>query len=86
MRLTFACYADDSILYKARYNVDAVVEILTMSAKKLFKWFKDNQMTGTTDKYHLILSVGDSNQIQLELLIHRFTGYLRFIAILIIAD
>ena len=75
MRLTFACYADDSILYKARYNVDAVVEILTMSAEKLFKWFKDNQMTGTTDKSHLILSVGDSNQIQLELLIHRFIGY-----------
>ena len=36
-------YADDSTLYKARDNVDAVVERLRISAEKLFKWFKHNQ-------------------------------------------
>ena len=32
-----------------------------MSAEKLFKRFKDNQMKGNTDKCHLILGTGDPN-------------------------
>ena len=35
-----------------------------MSSEKLFKWFKDNQMKDNTVKFHLILSTGDSSQIQ----------------------
>ena len=40
-----------------------------MSAEKLFKWFKHNQMKGKTCRCHLILFIlrtGDSNQIQIE--------------------
>ena len=37
-----------------------------MLAKKLFRWFKDNQMKDNTGKYYLILSRGDSNQTQIR--------------------
>ena len=40
-----------------------------MSAEKLLKWFKHDQMKGNTYKCHLILLIlrtGDSNQIQIE--------------------
>ena len=58
--IKISCYGDDNTLYKACGNVHAIVKTLRMSAEKLFKWFKDNQMEGNTDKYHLILSAGDS--------------------------
>ena len=61
-----AYYADDNALYKACGNVDAVVKTLRMSAEKLFKWFTDNQMQDITDKCPLILSTGNSNEIQTE--------------------
>ena len=35
--------------------------LFPISAEKLFKRFKDNQMKGNTDKCHLILSTGDSS-------------------------
>ena len=31
-------------------NVDAIVKTLGMSAKELFRWFKNNQTTGNTGK------------------------------------
>ena len=42
MVIDFASYADDNNLYKACDNVDTGAETLSMSAEKLFKWFKDN--------------------------------------------
>ena len=42
--IDFPSYADDNTFYKACDNVDFVVKILRMSAEKVFKWFKDNQM------------------------------------------
>ena len=62
-------YVVDNTLYKACENVDAVVKSLRMSAEKLLKWFKHDQMKGNTCKCHLILLIlrtGDSNQIQIE--------------------
>ena len=38
--IDYVSYADDSTLYNACDNVDAVVETSRMSAEKLFKWFK----------------------------------------------
>ena len=38
---------------------------LRISAKKLFKCFKYNQIKDNTEKCHLMLSAGDSNQIQI---------------------
>ena len=46
---------------KACDKVDVVVESLRISAKKLFKWIKHNQMKGNTYKCYLILNTGDSN-------------------------
>ena len=46
---------------KACDKVDVVVESLRISAKKLFKWIKHNQMKGKTYKCYLILNTGDSN-------------------------
>ena len=56
-----ATKADDITLYKACDNVDAAVKTLIMSAKKLFKWFKCNQMKDDKGRCYLILSSGDSN-------------------------
>ena len=33
----------------------------TMSAEKLYELFKDNQLKGNADRFHLILSTADSN-------------------------
>ena len=38
---------------------------LRISAKKLFKWFKYNQMKDNAEKCHLMLITGDSSQIQI---------------------
>ena len=40
---------------KAYNNVDSRTEDFRMSAEKLFKWLKDNQMKYNTDRLHLIL-------------------------------
>ena len=45
--------ADDIILSTACDNVDANIRTLRKSAKKLFKWFKDNQMKRNTGKGYL---------------------------------
>ena len=65
MIIDIPTYADDNTLYKLCENFDAVAETLRMSAKKLFKWFKVYKMEGNTDRIHLRLSTGDSNQIQI---------------------
>ena len=62
--IAIACYADDKAFYKACGNVDAVVESLRISAEKLFKRLKHNQRKGNTNKCHLILNTGYSNQVQ----------------------
>ena len=74
----FANYADDILImlmtllimlitlpfYKTCENIDAVPETLRMSTEKLFKWFKDNQTKDSIVQFYLILSTGDSSQIQ----------------------
>ena len=51
--IDIASDADDIILSTACDNVDATVRTLRKSAKKLFKWFKDNQMKRNTGKGYL---------------------------------
>ena len=48
--IDIASDADDITFYKARENVDAAAKTLIMSTKKLFRWFKDNEMKGNTGK------------------------------------
>ena len=63
--LAIACYAGDNTLYKAFGNFVVVAENLRMSAAGLFEWFKDNQIKDNKDRFHLILIIGGSNQIQI---------------------
>ena len=55
--IEITCYTNDNTLYKTYGNVDAAAKTLRMSAEKLFKWFRDNEMKGKTDKCHLILTI-----------------------------
>ena len=50
-------------IYDTCDRVDDLAENLRISGKKLFKWLKGNRMNDNTDRFHLILSRGDSNQI-----------------------
>ena len=50
----FASYTDGNSVYKAFINKD------------IFKWFSDNQMKGSTDKCHLIISSDDSSEIKIS--------------------
>ena len=65
----FASYADDNNLYKICENTDAVAETLRMSAEKLFKWFKDNQIKESTDSFYLTWKVQEI-QVKSKLEIH----------------
>ena len=61
----FVNNGDANIFYKTCENIDAVPKTLRMSAEKLFEWFDDNQMKDNTNKFHLIVSTGNSSQIQI---------------------
>ena len=61
----FVNNGDANIFYKTCENIDTVPKTLRMSAEKLFEWFDDNQMKDNTNKFHLIVSTGNSNQIQI---------------------
>ena len=45
-------------------QVDDVITELQLSAEKLFRWFSDNQIKGSTDKCNLIMST--NNTLELE--------------------
>ena len=62
----FVNNGDANIFYKTCENIDTVPKTLRMSAEKLFEWFDDNQMKDNTNKFHLIVSTGNSSQIQIE--------------------
>ena len=61
----FASYADDNALYRACEKVNTIAKTLRMSAERLLNWFKGNHMEGNIDRFHLVLSIGDLNQIQI---------------------
>ena len=62
----FASYTDGNSVYKAFINKDNFTAYLQQSTEKLFKWFSDNQMKGSTDKCHLIISSDDSSEIKIS--------------------
>ena len=62
----FASYANDNAIYKVCNCIrHDVIAYLQQSSEKLFKWFSDNQMKGNTNKWHLILSFNDSNEVKI---------------------
>ena len=60
-----ANYADDNTIYKKHENIDDLITSLQDAVSKLFKWFSDNQMKGSTDKCHLLLSKDESSEIHI---------------------
>ena len=62
--VNFAIYADDNTIYQSGRNVDDVIYDLQLSAKKLFRWFSDNQKKGNTDKCHLIMSTNNTPELK----------------------
>lgn len=64
--IDIASDADGNTLYEAFKNVDDVVETLRILTKKLFEWFKDNQVNNSKDKCNLTLSKRDLKQIYIE--------------------
>ena len=62
--VNIASYVDDSIIYQSGNNVDDVTNGLQVPAEKFFRWFTDNEMKGNTDKFHLITSTNNAQEIQ----------------------
>ena len=52
----FASYADDNTPYVEANNVDEVITILENDSIQLLKWFSDNQVKASKDKYHLFIT------------------------------
>lgn len=67
----FASYTDGNSVYKAFINKDNFTAYLQQSTEQLFKWFSDNQMKGSTDKCHLIISSDDPSEIKISQLIDK---------------
>ena len=55
-----ASFADDTTPYVTGDNLESVVKQLEQAAKLLFQWFSDNQMKGSEDKCHFLISAKKS--------------------------
>ena len=64
--VNFANYAHDNTIYQLGRNVDNVINDLQLSAKKLFRWFSDNQMKGNIDTCHLIMSTNNTTELKVR--------------------
>ena len=62
--VNIANYADDNTLYYPCDTIEKVISSLQSSSKKRFPWLSDN-MTGNTEKCHLIMSTDQSDNFQL---------------------
>ena len=47
-------------------NTESVIEMLEITATKLFQWFKDNNLKANADKCHLLLITNESEQININ--------------------
>ena len=63
--VNFASYADYNTIYQSGKTLDDVMNGLQVSAKKLLKWFSDNQMKGSADKCNLIMSTENAPELQI---------------------
>ena len=64
--LDIANYADDTTPYHCSDNTESVIEMLEIAATKLFQWFKDNNLKANADKFQLLLSTNESEQININ--------------------
>ena len=47
-------YADDNTPYVTCDTIESMIASLEKIGKEIFKWFKDNEMQGNTDKCHVL--------------------------------
>ena len=64
MILKLLAIPNDNTCYEAYGNVYDVVETLERSAKKLLKWFEDNQKKGSVDRFNITCRRFKSNRNQ----------------------
>ena len=60
-----ANYADDTTPYIYRENIEAVIKSFEQSVSLLFGWFKSNQMKGSVEKCHVLLSTDETVQVNI---------------------
>ena len=62
----FASYADDNTPYVEANNVDEVIAILENDSIQLLKWFSDNQVKASKDKYHLFITSDEKVSMKID--------------------
>ena len=58
-----ASYADDNTPYITCDTIVSMIASLEKIAKEIFKWFKDKEMQGNTDKCHVLISTSQKLQV-----------------------
>ena len=51
-----ASYADDNTPYVTCGTIESMTASLEKIENEIFKWFKDNEMQGNTDKCYVLIS------------------------------
>ena len=62
--IDFASYADDNTPYTTDESAKKVIDKLEIVAKRLFKWFSDNQMKANPDKCYLLISSTSQSELK----------------------
>ena len=62
----FASYADDNTPYVEANNVDEVIAILENDSIQLLKWFSDNLVKASKDKYHLFITSDEKVSMKID--------------------
>ena len=60
-----ASYADDYTPYVTCDTIESMIASLEKIAKEIFKWFKDNEMQGNTDKCHALISISQKLHVNI---------------------
>ena len=60
-----ANYADDTTPYVCGNDMTSVIKSLENAAEIVFTWFKNNQMEGNEDKFHVALSAHELMHVKI---------------------
>ena len=60
-----ASYADDNTHNVTCDTIESMIASLEKIAKDIFKWFKDNEMQGNTDKCHVLISTSQKLHVNI---------------------
>ena len=63
---SFASYADDTTLYSCAKDILSVALEMQVSATKLFRWYKNNQIKPNPGKSHISLSINELEIVSID--------------------